>query len=145
MPICLSRSTASPRPTCVPATPTRTNATERPRCSPQRCSSPAARWTCSFQSRFGAARWIEPATATLLTELPRRNLRAVTVICPGFAADCLETLEEIELEARAAFLKAGGERFDYVPALNASPRHVHALASLLRRHAGDWMEAGGDT
>jgi ferrochelatase len=104
---------------------------------------PAAQWTVSFQSRFGAARWIGPATSTLLTELPQRRVRAVTVICPGFAADCLETLEEIDLEGRAMFLKAGGERFDYVPALNARPQHVHVLATLLRRSAADWWKDGG--
>lgn len=100
---------------------------------------PAAQWSVSFQSRFGAARWLEPATATVLQELPRSGVRAVCVICPGFAADCLETLEEIALEGRALFLKAGGERFDYIPALNARPDHVQALAALLRRTLGDWL------
>lgn len=99
---------------------------------------PAARWTVSFQSRFGAARWLEPATTTVLQDLPRREQRAVTVICPGFAADCLETLEEIALEGRALFLKAGGERYDYVPALNARPDHIRALSALVRRSMGDW-------
>lgn len=101
---------------------------------------PAARWSVSFQSRFGAARWLEPATATVLQELPRRDLRALTVICPGFAADCLETLEEIALEGRALFLKAGGERFDYVPALNARADHVQALAAVLRQNMSDWLQ-----
>ena len=104
---------------------------------------PAARWSVSFQSRFGAARWLEPATATVLQELPRREVRAVSVICPGFAADCLETLEEIALEGRALFLKAGGERFDYVPALNARAEHIQALAALLRRNMGDWLQPSG--
>lgn len=104
---------------------------------------PASEWSVSFQSRFGAARWLSPATATQLAELPRRGVRALTVICPGFAADCLETLEEIELEGRALFLKAGGERFDYVPALNANAEHVRALAALIRRSAHDWLAATG--
>lgn len=100
---------------------------------------PAARWDVAFQSRFGAARWLEPATATVLQELPRREVRAVTVVCPGFAADCLETLEEIALEGRALFLKAGGERFDYVPALNARADHVQALIQVLHRNMGGWQ------
>ena len=104
---------------------------------------PAARWSVSFQSRFGAARWLEPATATLLQELPRREVRAVSVVCPGFAADCLETLEEIALEGRALFLKAGGERFDYVPALNARADHIQALSALLRRNVSDWLQPSG--
>jgi protoporphyrin/coproporphyrin ferrochelatase len=104
---------------------------------------PAARWSVSFQSRFGAARWLEPATAGLLQELPRNGIRAVTVICPGFVADCLETLEEIALEGRALFLKAGGERFDYVPALNARADHIQALNALLRRNMSDWLPSAG--
>lgn len=102
---------------------------------------PAAQWSVSFQSRFGAARWLEPATANVLQELPRREIRAVSVICPGFAADCLETLEEIALEGRALFLKAGGERFDYVPALNARADHIQALGALLRRNMSDWLQS----
>jgi ferrochelatase len=104
---------------------------------------PAERWTVSFQSRFGAARWLEPATTAVLQELPRRQVRAVTVVCPGFAADCLETLEEIALEGRALFLKSGGVRFDYVPALNARADHIQALSTLLRRNMSDWLPPSG--
>lgn len=103
---------------------------------------PARQWDVSFQSRFGAARWLSPATAATLQELPRREVRAVSVICPGFAVDCLETLEEIALEGRALFLKAGGERFDYVPALNARAEHVRTLADLIRRNGADWLRTG---
>ncbi len=95
-------------------------------------------WSLSFQSRFGAARWLTPTTSEVLHQLPRRGVRAVTVICPGFAADCLETLEEIALAGRDVFLKAGGERFDYVPALNARTEHVRALARLIERTTADW-------
>ncbi|HEX4025583.1 MAG TPA: ferrochelatase [Steroidobacteraceae bacterium] len=116
---------------------------------PDQCRDTAARlaaaleltpqeWTLSFQSRFGANRWLKPATVTTLHELPHRGIRAVTVICPGFAADCLETLEEIALAGRDIFLKAGGERFDYVPALNAEPGQVSGLARLIARVTGDW-------
>jgi ferrochelatase len=95
-------------------------------------------WTLSFQSRFGANRWLQPATATTLHELPHRGIRSVTVVCPGFAADCLETLEEIALDGRDNFLKAGGEHFDYVPSLNADARQVSALARLITRVTADW-------
>jgi ferrochelatase len=98
----------------------------------------AREWTLTFQSRFGANRWLTPATDRTLMELPRRGLRAVTVICPGFAADCLETLEEIALAGREMFMKAGGEQFDYVPALNARADHAHALAGLILRNIADW-------
>jgi len=95
-------------------------------------------WSLSYQSRFGANRWLTPATDRSLRELPRRGIRAVTVICPGFAADCLETLEEIALAGREIFLQAGGERFDYVPALNARSAHAGALARLILRSTADW-------
>lgn len=98
---------------------------------------PASQWSLSFQSRFGAARWLAPATAATLRALPQRGIRAVSVVCPGFAADCLETLEEIALLGRDTFLKAG-ERFDYVPALNARELHVRALAGLIARASEDW-------
>ncbi len=97
-----------------------------------------AQWSLSFQSRFGANRWLTPATDRTLQELPGRGIRAVTVLCPGFAADCLETLEEIALEGRETFLQAGGERFDYIPALNGREDHAAALARLIIRNSADW-------
>jgi ferrochelatase len=100
-------------------------------------------WSLSFQSRFGANRWLTPATDRSLRELPRRGIRAVTVICPGFAADCLETLEEIALTGREIFLLAGGERFDYVPALNGRAAHAGALARLILRSTADWSAPQG--
>jgi ferrochelatase len=100
-------------------------------------------WSLTFQSRFGANRWLTPATDRTLAELPRRGVRAVTVICPGFAADCLETLEEIALAGRDIFLHAGGERFDYVPALNARADHAGALARLIARSIADWSAPSG--
>jgi protoporphyrin/coproporphyrin ferrochelatase len=100
-------------------------------------------WSLSFQSRFGANRWLTPATDRSLRELPRRGIRAVTVLCPGFAADCLETLEEIALAGRATFLHSGGEHFDYVPALNGRSDHAAALARLILRNSPDWSAALG--
>jgi ferrochelatase len=98
----------------------------------------AGDWSLSYQSRFGAARWLAPATVATLQALPQRGVRAVSVLCPGFPADCLETLEEIALGGRDVFLKAGGERFDYVPALNARADHAQALAQLLAAAGHDW-------
>jgi protoporphyrin/coproporphyrin ferrochelatase len=95
-------------------------------------------WSLSFQSRFGANRWLTPATDATLTQLPGRGLRAVTLVCPGFAADCLETLEEIALTGRELFLAAGGERFDYITALNGRADHARALAQVILRATGDW-------
>lgn len=85
-----------------------------------------------FQSRFGKTPWLQPYCDTLLQQLPTRGIKNVTVICPGFAVDCLETLEEIAKRYRALFLKAGGEEFNYIPALNDSEEQVDLLATLLR-------------
>jgi protoporphyrin/coproporphyrin ferrochelatase len=88
-------------------------------------------WSVSFQSRFGKARWLEPATDRVLPQLARSGIRSVDVICPGFSADCLETLEEIAIGGREIFLHAGGERFQYIAALNARADHAQALATLV--------------
>jgi ferrochelatase len=88
-------------------------------------------WSVSFQSRFGRARWLQPYTSEVLEALPRRGIRHVSVICPGFAADCLETLEEIGMENRDVFLAAGGEKYSYVPALNGRADHVAALRAVV--------------
>ncbi|HEX7052404.1 MAG TPA: ferrochelatase [Burkholderiales bacterium] len=87
-------------------------------------------WQVTFQSRFGYARWLEPATQPTLEALARAGARRVDVVCPGFVVDCLETLEEIGIAARAAFLRAGGERLGVVPCLNESPEWIEALAEL---------------
>jgi ferrochelatase len=100
-------------------------------------------WSLTFQSRFGANRWLTPATDEVLAQLPRRGVRAVRVVCPGFASDCLETLEEIALVGREIFLKAGGEQFDYVPALNARSDHAAMLARLVARSIADWSAPSG--
>jgi ferrochelatase len=95
-------------------------------------------WSVSFQSRFGPDGWLKPYTSKVLEEMPARGIRQVTVICPGFAIDCLETLEEIEMENRDRFLAAGGEQFQYVPSLNARPEHARFLADLIARHCQGW-------
>lgn len=85
-----------------------------------------------FQSRFGANKWLQPYCDEVLQQLPKRGIKEVTVICPGFAVDCLETLEEISKRYRAIFLKAGGESFNYISALNDSAEQVQLLTSLVQ-------------
>ena len=89
-------------------------------------------WEVSFQSRFGPRVWLQPYTDKLLRKWGKSGIGHVQVICPGFAADCLETLEEIKIQNRDFFLSAGGKKFDYIPALNDQPRHIAALCDLIR-------------
>jgi ferrochelatase len=97
-----------------------------------------SQWSVSFQSRFGPGNWLKPYTIELMAELPKRGIDDVTVVCPGFAVDCLETIEEIEVENRQAFLAAGGKKFEYVPALNARVEHARFLADLIAQHCQGW-------
>ena len=93
----------------------------------------------AFQSRFGRAKWLEPATDSELARLARAGVRHVAVIAPGFAADCVETLEELALRGREQFLAAGGEHFSYIPALNASLPGIDMLETLVRRELAGWL------
>jgi protoporphyrin/coproporphyrin ferrochelatase len=97
-------------------------------------------YSSAFQSRFGPTEWLTPYTDDRLRELASGGVRAVTVVTPSFAVDCLETLEEIGVTSRRRFLAAGGERFTLVPALNDAPEHVAALAAVLE---GIGVAAGG--
>ena len=90
------------------------------------------KWKLTFQSRFGAAKWLEPYTLPTLVELAKSGLRKVDVVCPGFVSDCLETLEEIGIEARRAFLAAGGMQFSLIPCLNESREWIDAMARIVR-------------
>jgi ferrochelatase len=96
-------------------------------------------WRITFQSRFGATRWLAPATVDVLQELGSARTRRVDVLCPGFVADCLETLEEIAYENQDVFLTAGGGVFNYIPCLNDDPEWIAALASLVERHLQGWQ------
>lgn len=99
----------------------------------------------TFQSRFGRARWLEPYTQPTLEKLASEGLRSVEVMCPGFVADCLETLEEIAVENRDAFIGKGGQSFGYIPCLNERPDWIAALGDIVRRELGHWWdEAGGN-
>jgi protoporphyrin/coproporphyrin ferrochelatase len=89
-------------------------------------------WRVAYQSRVGKAPWLQPYTDELIPQLARQGARRLDVVCPGFAADCLETLDEIAIRYAEAFVAAGGEALRYVPALNARPAHVEALARLVR-------------
>ena len=99
---------------------------------------PGERWQVTFQSRFGREEWLQPYTDKTLKKLGREGVSHVDVVCPGFAADCLETLEEIAIQNKDVFLEAGGGRFHYVPALNDRPDHVSALADIILRQLRGW-------
>ncbi|RZA29031.1 MAG: ferrochelatase [Lysobacteraceae bacterium] len=110
---------------------------------PQRCQASVAaitaelgldpgQWTLTYQSRFGRERWLQPATDQVLAELAARGIRQVDVVCPGFAVDCLETLEEVAMQFAESFAEAGG-RLRYIPCLNESHAHADALAALARQ------------
>jgi ferrochelatase len=97
-----------------------------------------AQYRVTFQSRFGRARWLEPYTEPTLRELGAAGVSRIDAMCPGFPADCLETLEEIAMEGRDAFLGAGGKEFHYIPCLNDSAPWITALANIADRHLGGW-------
>jgi ferrochelatase len=98
---------------------------------------PADAWQLTFQSRFGAAEWLQPYTQPTLEQLARDGVKCVDVICPGFSADCLETLEEIDMECREAFVAAAGREFRYIPCLNERPDWIAALTDLALSRVAD--------
>ena len=106
----------------------------------ERLSLRADELIVSFQSRFGKTKWLQPYTEPTLIDLARQGVKRVDVMCPGFSADCLETLEEIEVEAQAAFLRAGGKAFHYIPCLNDQHEWIAALAQLTMRHLQGWPD-----
>ena len=99
-----------------------------------------AEYKVTFQSRYGREQWLRHYTEPTLQELAASGLERVDVICPGFPVDCLETLEEIAMEAREAFIEAGGREFHYIPCLNASEGGVHALVGVAMRHLQGWLQ-----
>jgi protoporphyrin/coproporphyrin ferrochelatase len=104
---------------------------------------PRDAWGLSFQSRVGTKEWLRPYTDETLKTWGAQGIGSVQVICPGFAADCLETLEEVAVENRDYFLGAGGREYGYIPALNDTPAQVQVLADLVGRHTAGWPEAEG--
>ncbi len=99
----------------------------------------ADQWALSFQSRVGREPWLQPYTDHLLAQWAAAGVGTVHVLCPGFSADCLETLEEIAMQNRDDFLAAGGDRLEYIPALNDRPDHIDALASMVDQRIADWI------
>lgn len=97
-------------------------------------------WIVTFQSRFGKAPWLKPATDQTLMQLAHNGIHTVDIICPGFSADCLETLEEINIENRDIFLQGGGVDFGYIECLNDQAEHIKALCDLIQQHSFGWPE-----
>jgi ferrochelatase len=100
---------------------------------------PQQRWQLTFQSRLGPKEWLKPYTDHTLQALAKEGIRNVHVMCPGFSADCLETLEEIAMENRDTFLAAGGENYAYIPCLNDRPSHIDMLSGLVMKHVQGWL------
>ncbi|SCK25359.1 ferrochelatase [Vogesella sp. LIG4] len=101
-------------------------------------------YVVSFQSRFGKAEWLKPYTFDTLSSLAKQGVAKLDIICPGFAGDCLETLEEIAMEGKTLFLAAGGKEYRYIPCLNERPDWVAALADLVLGNLGGWITTPGD-
>ncbi|MDW3095787.1 MAG: ferrochelatase [Gammaproteobacteria bacterium] len=98
-------------------------------------------WKLTFQSRFGREEWLQPYTDKTLEAMAKDNMESVDVFCPGFSADCVETLEEIDMLNREIFMQAGGEKFQYIPALNDNEDHVEAIYQLAVKHMQGWRGA----
>ena len=98
------------------------------------------RWHMAYQSRFGKEPWLLPELDGRLAKWGHRGVSGVDVICPGFAADCLETLEEVAIRSRARFEEAGGRGFRYIPALNDRREHIKALTEIVTDHTRDWVD-----
>ena len=110
----------------------------------ERLSLQPTDYVVTFQSRFGRTEWLQPYTDKTLEALGAKGTRRVDVICPGFAADCLETLEEIADEGRETFLHAGGSTFNYLPVANGSDAYVDALLTISMEHLGGWTRSDWD-
>ncbi|MEO5702710.1 MAG: ferrochelatase [Gammaproteobacteria bacterium] len=111
----------------------------------ERLQLPVDRWQVTFQSRFGREEWLKPYTDHTLRDWAQAGVKSVDVICPGFSADCLETLEEVAMENRDIFLNAGGQSYQYIPALNDRPDHIQMLTRLIENHTQAWPETSSDS
>ena len=99
----------------------------------------ADKYLTTFQSRFGPREWLQPYTDETLKDLPNKQVESVQIICPGFASDCLETIEEINVENRQYFLDAGGKKYEYIPCLNSESVHINALSKLVTDKCKGWI------
>lgn len=106
----------------------------------ERLAWPDSRIVTTFQSRFGPEEWLKPYTVDKVADLARSGWKSVAVVAPAFAADCIETLEEINGEIRESFENAGGENFNYVPCLNDDDAHIRALAAIVEEHIEGWAD-----
>ena len=97
-------------------------------------------WQITFQSRFGKEEWLQPYTDKTLEKLAGEGVKSIDVFCPGFSADCIETIEEIDMQNREIFLNAGGKEFNYIPALNDCDSHMKALSNIALRHMQGWPQ-----
>ena len=88
----------------------------------------------TFQSRFGPQEWLKPYTDKTLERLPKEGIKNLLIICPGFASDCVETLEEINIAGRESFMNSGGKNFDLIPCLNDNPQHIDLFQHLIKRY-----------
>ncbi len=100
---------------------------------------PKERLMVTFQSRFGPTKWLEPYTDVTLAALPARGVKKVAILAPAFSADCIETLEEINMQGRETFMEAGGEQFAYIPCLNDSPAGMDMIEAMVRRELSGWL------
>ncbi|MFL0803495.1 MAG: ferrochelatase [Agarilytica sp.] len=105
----------------------------------------SGQYETTFQSRFGREPWLQPYTDDTMRKLPGKGVTSVQVVCPGFSSDCLETIEEIAIENREYFMEAGGEDFQYIPALNDRPEHIDALSQLIEKNLAGWLDDDGWT
>ena len=101
-------------------------------------------YVVTFQSRFGKAKWLEPYPAPILKKLGKAGAKRIDVVCPGFAADCLETLEEIAIEGRAIFLSAGGKDYHFIPCLNERDSWIRALMMIAVENLHGWLPVAWD-
>ncbi|RTR32251.1 ferrochelatase [Shewanella atlantica] len=98
-------------------------------------------WKLCFQSQFGKEEWLTPYTDKLLESLPEKGVKSVDIMCPAFAADCLETLEEISIGGKESFIESGGESYRFIPCLNDNEPHIELLAKLVTEQASKWVSA----
>ncbi len=99
----------------------------------------AEQWRMCFQSKFGKEEWLTPATDEMLESLPEEGVKSVDIMCPAFAVDCLETLEEISIAGKESFIEAGGESYRFIDCLNDDPIHIQLLAEIVTEQAGSWL------
>ena len=92
----------------------------------------------TFQSRFGREEWLKPYTSDTLKELPKKGIKNIHIISPGFSSDCLETLEELEEENKEYFMTSGGEHYKYIPCLNDNHEHIEVFVNLIKKHSQGW-------